>query len=259
MFERDLHVGLEDHNPALPEVVGTMAREFANEDLVNEKVHSFEAGWRSRLLKRRLSLSVDLFYNIYQDTIYFYVNIPTRIGLPDIANSEFHYENQDADIHALGGELEISLHPSRDLVFWGNIGMRVLTKSGTEEHKRREPKVRLNLGGGYRPDAGIQFDLSLHYVSAYEMPLMDPENIFDNPTFMSLGENALVIGRAGYRMPMGRDRMIECGLVFRIPLGNPFREYAGIPFPDSLPSTSNSDFGGSKMYPWFSLYLRGSF
>jgi hypothetical protein len=91
------------------------------------------------------------------------------------------------------------------------------------------------------------------------MPLMDPENLLDNPTFMPLGENALVLGRAGYRLAIGEGRMIESGLMFRTPLGNPFREYAGIPFPETLTSQYNSDFGGSLLHPWFSFYLRGSF
>jgi outer membrane receptor protein involved in Fe transport len=259
LFERDLRVTVKDYNPALPEVVDTLAREFSNADLVNEKVHSFEAGWRSRFLDGQLNLSVDLFYNIYQDTIYFYVNIPTRIGLPDIANSEFHYENQDTDIHALGGELELSLRPRRNLVLWANLGTRVVTDRSSDERMRTEPLFRFNLGGGYRPDTGIQLDASIHYVSAYEMPLMDPENIFENPTFISLGNNALVIGRAGYRLSVGENKTIESGLILRTPLGIPFREYAGIPFPESLPSTSNSDFGGSMLYPWLSLYLRGSY
>jgi iron complex outermembrane receptor protein len=259
MFERDLSISVKDYNSALPSVVDTLARELGNGDLVNEKVHSIEAGWRSNFLDGRLSLSLDLFYNIYKDTIYFYVNIPYRVGLPDIANSEFHYENQGAGIHALGGELEISWRPWGELVLWGNVGTRLVTDTGKDERMEREPVVRFNLGGGYRPESGIQIDVSLHYVSRYEMPLMDPENLFTNPMFMPLGKTALVIGRAGYRLNIGQKRMIECGLMFRTPVGNPFREYAGIPFPETLRSQYNSDFGGALLHPWFSFYLRGSF
>ena len=86
-----------------------MKTSLGNEGLVNEKVHSFEAGWRTRLLEDRLQISVDLFFNVYQDTISFVVDIRERLGLPDIINSTIQYDNEDGEIYAVGGEARPSV------------------------------------------------------------------------------------------------------------------------------------------------------
>jgi len=256
-FETRLHVKIENFNPATPEIVEQMATQFGNEGLVNEKVHSIEAGWRARFLDDRLQASVDLFFNIYQDTIYFLLDVPFRMGLPDISNSTFRYESQEKDILALGGEAELNARPHPDLLFWGNLGLRRVSTDNFSSNLSSEPVLRANLGGRYLPETGLLLDLAVHYVSDYEMPLRNPSNLLDKPKFMELGNKFLLMGRLGFRVNLNGHRL-EAGLSVRTPLGEPFREYAGVPFPEFMRSDSRADFGGELLVRRISFYLRGT-
>jgi iron complex outermembrane receptor protein len=258
-FESRLHALIEDYNPATPEVVAILAEQFGNENLVNEKVHSFEAGWRGRFLYGSLNASLDLFYNLYQDTIYFKIDVAlNQFGLPDIGNSTFQFENEKADIRALGGEADLVWHLDDSWTVWGNLGLRRVTDEDGETIPS-EPVLRANLGGRYLPATGISIDIALHYVSSYEMPLMDPENVLNNPSLFPLGDKILAIGRVGYRLPLDETRSVEAGLTVRTPLGSPFREYPGIPMPAVIQIDTASDFGGEVLQRMVSFYFRGSF
>jgi iron complex outermembrane receptor protein len=257
-FEAQLHVKIDSFNPATPEIVEQMATQLGNEGLVNEKVHSIEAGWRAHLLDGQLQASVDLFFNIYRDTIFFLMDVPFRLGLPDIANSTFRYETQDEDILALGGEAELTARPHPDWLFWVNLGLRRVSVDEFSEHLASEPVVRANLGGRYLPDTGLLLDLAVHYVSEYEMPLRDPSNLLDKPKFMALGNEFLLMGRLGFQLKLDEQHKMEAGLSIRMPLGTPFREYAGVPFPEFMRSDSDADFGGELLVRRLSFYLRGT-
>jgi hypothetical protein len=88
---------------------------------------------------------------------------------------------------------------------------------------------------------------------------MNPSNILGNPVLVSLGNEILMIVRAGYRVTMDADRTMEAGLTVCAPLGEAFREYAGAPMPTSLQVDTASDFGGEILTRLVSLYLRASF
>jgi hypothetical protein len=75
---------------------------------------------------------------------------------------------------------------------------------------------------------------------------------------MSLGDNLLLMGRLGYRVTLDGQRSLELGMLVRTPLGESFREYAGVPFPSSMQSDTRSDSGGELLGRSVSLYLRGS-
>jgi iron complex outermembrane receptor protein len=258
IFESRCHIEILEHNDAFPEIVELGRTQFGNPDLINEKVHSVEAGWMANLLEERLRLSVDLFYNMYRDTITFVVDIPLRMGLPDISKSRISYENEGADVNALGGEVEVAWTSSDHWKLWGNLGLRHVTVEETGERMSTEPRLRVNLGGRYLPESGPLFDLALHYVSEYEMPLMDPGNILNEPELVPLGNRFLLIGRLGYRLTSGTDQTIEAGLIVRTPLGSPFREYAGVRMPQYLQIDVASDWEGVKVVRLLALYLRGT-
>jgi iron complex outermembrane receptor protein len=258
-FESRVHALIEEYNPATPEVVDIMAEQFGNEDLVNEKVHSIEAGWRGRFLDGSLNASLDLFFNLYQDTIFFNIDVAlNQFGLPDIGSSTFQFENEKADISALGGEADLVWHLDDNWTVWGNLGLRRVTDEDGEAVPS-EPVLRANLGGRYLPASGISIDIALHYVSSYEMPLMDPENVLNTPTLFPLGNNILAIGRVGYRVALDETRSMEAGLAIRTPLGTPFREYPGVPMPAVIQIDTTSDFGGEMLPRMVSFYFRGSF
>ncbi len=258
-YEHRMHVLLEDYNPATPEIVEKMAESLGNNRLLNEKVHTFEAGWRGRFLDDHLRVSLDLFYSLHVDTIAFVMNIPQDMGLPDISNSTIQFQNKGADVNAVGGEAELVWRPGGDWNLWCNLGVRRVTDRSTEERMPAEPQLRLNLGGGYRPGSGWRLDVALHYVSAYQTPRVDPDNILDNQVPVPLGEEVLIIARAGYRMPVGAGRSLEAGLALRAPLGEPFREFAGSQPPQRSTIDTTSDFGGEPLKRLALAYLRASF
>jgi outer membrane receptor protein involved in Fe transport len=259
-FENRLHAVIEDYNPATPEIVNLLLSQYGNEDVGNEQIHSLEAGWRGRFLDDRLQLSADLFFSLYRDTIMFVVDVPERMGgLPDIANSTIQYQNQGAEADAFGGEAEAILRPSDDWTFWCNLGVRKVINIETDEDMPSEPHWRINLGARYLPASGVLVDVALHYVSTYEMPLIDPSNLLNEPRPVSLGDRLLLFARLGYRVKLDRVRELESGLVVRTPLGNPFRDYPGVPHPLPTQATGRSDFGGELLVRLVAFYLRASF
>ncbi len=258
-FENQLHVQIVDFNQAMPEIVAMAETQFGNESLKNEKVHSFELGWRGRFLDDRLRASLNLYYNIYQDPISFMVDLPNRLGAPDIRTSTFRFENEGDDVQAFGAESELVWHPHPAWTFWGTAALRRVANRVTGVRLPTVPQLRIGLAGRYLPENGWIVDLSLHYVSTYKMPLIDPSNILNDPELMQLGDNVLVFSRMGYRIVLGERQSLEVGLTARTPIGLPFREYAGIPFSSQQAGLTSSDFGGEMLTRLVSLYLRGSF
>ena len=258
-YETRLHIEIENFNPAMPEIVEKAAEEFGNDDLINEKVHSLEAGWLGRFLDERLRMSVDLFFNVYYNSIDFIVDLPLRMGFPDIPNSTLRFENTGERIYSLGGETELAWHPEGDWAFWCNLGLRSVADLDTGKSLPTEPTLRVNIGGRYLPPTGPLADVALHYVSSYQMPLIDPANTLDPHKLMPLGDRFLLIARVGYRLKAFGERMVEVGLTVRAPLGAPFREMAGITRPLEQLLDSEADFGGERLMRLAKFYIRGSF
>jgi outer membrane receptor protein involved in Fe transport len=258
-YETKAHTVIEVFNPATPEIVDLAETQLGNEDLRNEKVHSFEAGWRANFLDNQLQTSVDLFFNLYRDMIIFTIDIPYRLGLPDIANSKLQFENMGVEANALGGETEVIWRPYNDLSLRCNVGIRYVADKNTGKRMPSEPVLRINLGGRYQTQVGLAFDLALHFVSEYEMPLIDPRNVFENPKQVGLGNELLMIGRIGYSLLEDEEKLLEIGLNIVTPLGSSFREYPGAPIPQWSMLRRISDWGGEQLTRLVSFYLRGSF
>jgi outer membrane receptor protein involved in Fe transport len=258
-YESRWHPKIEAYNSAVPEIVQKAADTISNEDLVNEKVHSFEAGWRARFLDDRLNVTVDLFYNLYRDAISFVIEMENRMGMPDILNSTLQFENAGAEVNALGGEIELSWRPLPSWSFWANLGARRVTDKKSGARTPSEPVVRTNLGARFLPGSGPYADLAMHYVSEYQMPLKDPSNLFNPPVPMTLGNKLLVIARLGYRLSPAENRALEIGLTLRAPIGGAYREYSGAPMPSILHASTSQDFGGEVLTRLVTFFVRGSF
>jgi outer membrane receptor protein involved in Fe transport len=262
-IEKQFH--LEIDRAAFPEVAEKLKTGIGNEDLINEKIHSIEAGWRSHFFEERLRFSVDLFCNIYEDLIFFDAEAELDAnGLPDIPNSTLNFVNEGGRTIAVGGEGEVSFSPTDVLSLWGNLGLRWVDDD-RGERQDAEPLLTANLGCRWNPGPdgiipGLVADLALHYVSSYQIPIMDPEDLFGTSYKMQLGNNLLAIGRLGYRLGKPEDHSLEAGVTLRVPLTNQFREYPGLPItsPSSY-SVTNSDLGGEYIVRMASFYLRGEF
>ncbi|MBW1806698.1 MAG: TonB-dependent receptor [Deltaproteobacteria bacterium] len=258
-IESQLHMQVEDFNPAFSEIQDKLVETIGNEAVTNEKVHSIEAGWRARFFKEKLNTSVDLFSNIYKDEIYFKAQmaLDPDTGLPSIPNSDFQFENEDSLVLAFGAEGEVSLRLDENWLIWGNLGFRWVTDEDFNRLKS-EPILKANLGGRWNSSQGLFVDLAFHYVSTYEMPLILPEKPFEGYITLPLGNSFLLIGRIGYLLKLGESQM-ETGFTIRTPLGEPFREYPGVAIERNRYSVSFSDWGGEKLHRFVTLYLKGSF
>jgi outer membrane receptor protein involved in Fe transport len=259
VYETQVHILTDNYNPATPEILDKLRTALGTEDLTNEKVHSIEAGWQTQLLEDQLRLTVDLFYNIYQDTISFVVKMEQRMGVPDISNSTLNYENQPGQIHAFGGEAEAVWKFAAHGQLWGNLGLRRVSWADSGEILESEPTLRVNLGGRWSPPDGLSIDLALHYVSSYSPDFPDPANLFDERLQQTLGDRILLFGRLGYRLAFADNRSLETGFSIRTPLGSAFREWPGVRMPITPSMGSNADWGGDVLVRYASLYLRVSF
>lgn len=242
-------------------IVEKLETDFGNENLVNEKVHSIEAGWRAIFLDDTLRASVDLFFDTFEDLIYFKTILRERLGVPDIGNSVFRFENGESKVRVIGVEAELVWLPVENWRLWVNVGLREMLDNRVDEDVAlpQEPLLRLNLGAGYDSGAGLIANLALHYVSAYETALTDPQNPLDQHLVQSLGNSLLLLARLAYRLEPGAGRLAEIGLTVRSPLGPPFREYAGIPIGSFTQAVTDSDYGGELLVRMVSFYLRGRF
>jgi hypothetical protein len=249
-------------NANFPEIIDKIAAGVGNENVVNEKVHSFEAGWRGHFLDERLRVSVDLFYNIYLDMISVKTDLKwDDLGRPDVLNSTIEFQNEDTRIHAVGGEAELAVGPLEGWTFWTNVGLRRVTSEG-DQPLPKEPLLRLNLGGRWSRGAGVPgpvADLALHFVTDYELAMALPDDTLEEPVHMPLGNNLLLIGRLGYRTSLGDAGFLEAGLVVRAPLGEDFREFGGFPVQASRYTITSADLGGEMIVRIVSFYLRGAF
>jgi len=256
-IERQMHFKIEE--AAFPEVVEKLAESVGNEALVNEKVHSVEAGWRGRFFDEELLISLDLFYNVYVDMIYFKSEMASdSLGRPDILRSTFQFLNQGENVTAIGGEAQVTWSPAPAWAFWGNLGLRRVTDEGGD-HLPAEPKLRANLGCRWSPGGGPLLDLALHYVSSFQVAFVLPEKPFEDPKKVPLGDSILAVIRLGYRLGTWKSLNTEAGLIVRMPVGGDFREFPGIAITPSRRSVTASDFGGEMLVRMISLYLRGSF
>jgi len=119
--------------------------------------------------------------------------------------------------------------------------------------------VRACLGGSYARESGLRAGFSVHYLSSYRMPLMNPDSVLDPPYLMPLGDSLMLFGQLAYRVEPAEGHGWEVGLFVNTPLGSPFREYAGVPMPSYLGADTRSDFGGELLRRLVSFYLRGTF
>jgi hypothetical protein len=201
-----------------------------------------------------------VFLNLYSNMIFFDVDVPMPMGVPDISSATIRYENESGDgILALGGETELSWRPDEVWTLWCNLGLRRVTSRETGDRVPSDPQLRLNFGGRFTPATGMFVDVAMHYVSDYQMTLRNPISLLDDPSLFQLGDSLMMIGRLGYRVRMNADQMVEGGVALRLPIGDPFREFAGIPAPQALRNWDIADVGGEVLGRLLTVYFRGSF
>jgi len=239
-----------------------MTRVIGNADLGNEKLLAFEMGYLAQFLEGRLSLDLQLYYNIYTNRVEFTDRITLdEQGLPDIDVSSLQFENQgEQGIDIFGSELTLRYSLSRSVSFVFSWVHREVVYRYTEVTCGESPKNMFTLGGRFRSAEGLVGSLYLFVRSEFTDPSVEnPAGMLQPALRVHMDNLALFIGKLGWRFPVERGFTLEAGAKLYLPF-SPFsgplfriRERGG----DI--STRGQPYGGMELAPQAIVYFQGSF
>jgi iron complex outermembrane receptor protein len=238
-----------------------MTRIIGNSELENEELISFEIGYLGQFLDARLSVAVDLYYNIYRHEVELYSHmVPDEQGLPDLDESSFMYVNQDRDMAIIGGELTIRYRPSRAVSLLASWAHREVFNREENQLIDTSPKNLITLGGRYRADWGLVSSLYAFCRSEFwDRAVQNPGGLLEPLLKEHLDNALLLVGRLGWRWKPSDFMALEVGARIYLPV-SPFssphfryREFGG-----GL-ATNGNYYGGHELRRIFVGYLEGSF
>ncbi|RME24679.1 MAG: TonB-dependent receptor, partial [Deltaproteobacteria bacterium] len=120
-----IHIKTTIPSPGFEGVVDFVHNSIGNENLDNERVTSFEIGYRGAVLDGRLELDADAFFNMYRNAISFQSRIvEDSLGLPDFEKSWLRFENEGIDVDTIGGSVDLEWKPAKWLSARANYTFR---------------------------------------------------------------------------------------------------------------------------------------
>ncbi len=237
-----------------------MTRVVGNADLDNEKLVSFEAGYLGKFLDEQLSVSLDLYYNLYENAISMDSNlVPHETYLVDLEESSFAFINGFEDASILGGELAARYKISSSIQLMVSWTYRAVFKHGEAGQSDRSPKNMFTLGGRVLTDWGLLGSLFIHTRSDFRDDTVDnPDGLMEEPLSVHMDNIALVLARLGFRWKLDTMR-VETGAKLHLPI-SPFsgplfrlRERGGGVTPFGV------KYGGDELTQILSLYLKATY
>ena len=239
-----------------------MTRGLGNPEVDNEKLLSFEAGYRGEFMEKRLSVSLDLYYNLYTDRISIDENLETTAqGLPDLELSSFLFSNKDKrDRTIFGSELAVRYNPSRNLSLLASWTYReeIQTESGMTD--TGSPQNMMIFGGRYKSDSGLLF--SLYAFTRSELRaggIPHPGGLLEGNIDEDISHVVLLLGKIGWRSHWTHDLKIEFGLKLFMPI-SPFQA-PHFRYSESghWVTPTGQHVGGDLLRRMVTAYLQGSF
>jgi iron complex outermembrane recepter protein len=239
-----------------------MTRGVGNTNLSNEKLLSFEAGYRGEFLDKRLSVSLDIYFNIYSDRISISEEIfLTPQGLPNLETSSFQFKNKPkADRHIIGSELAVRYSPSKHISLLASWTYReeIRAREGTTDDE--SPKNMLILGGRFSSDSGLVGSLYLFSRSEYMSGgIPSPEGMLADDTKEHIDNVFLILGKIGWQTSWEHNLKIETGLKLFLPVSPwqaPYFQYSET---GSMTTPAGEHFGGDILRRMITVYVQGSF
>jgi hypothetical protein len=238
-----------------------MSKVLGNSKLGNEVLWSFECGYLVRMFDERLSLSLDLYYNLYMDRVNILTDIQTDAqGLPDLDNSIIHFINQDKTLGIWGGELTARFRLSRSVSLLAAWAYREVVDHSIDVTEDTTPKNLIILGGRFRSPIGLLGSLYLFSRSEFwDRYVNNPSGWFEPLLAQHMQNYFLVMGKLGWRWQPGPGIDLETGIKLLLPV-SPFasphfryRERGGVL------TASGENFGGDMLRQVVTGYLQGSF
>ncbi len=238
-----------------------LTRVGGNENLDNEKLLSVEIGYLGQFLEDRLSLSLDLYYNLYTDQI----NMVPRIlddpgtGMPDLDHSSFMFESETPDIYIIGSEFNVRFDLSKSFSLHAGWTYRAVFEHETGKASDNNPKNLIKLGSSFNLEGGLLGSLFLFSRSEFTDPAIEkPGGLLEGLQQMNMGNVLLVMGKLGWRMQALGGVEIETGVRFMLPISfsAPYFRY----FEKGGGVTADGvQYGGQELRRIVSVYLKGSF
>ncbi|MBW1807399.1 MAG: TonB-dependent receptor [Deltaproteobacteria bacterium] len=239
-----------------------MTRGIGNSNLTNEKLLSFETGYRGEFLEKRLSVSLDIYFNIYSDRISIDEEIDlTPQGLPDLETSSFQFMNKPkADRHIIGSELAVRYSPSKYLSLLASWTYReeIRAREGTTDDET--PQNMFILGGRFRTESGLVGSLYLFSRSEYMSGgIPSPEGMLADTSDEYIDTVFLILGKIGWQTSWEHNLKIETGLKLFLPVSPwqaPHFEYSET---GSMTTLDGKHYGGDILRRMVTIYMQGSF
>jgi iron complex outermembrane receptor protein len=243
-----------------------LTRVGGNNDLTNEELLSFEAGYLGQFLDGTLSVSLDLYYNLHTGMIGLFSNvIPDRTtGLPDLDRSSFMFGQDITDLSIIGSELSVRYSPSKYVSLLASWTHREVFDHEIEYGKRKSndknPKNLLALGGRFRTPMGLLGSLYAYSRSEFwDTNIENPEGLLEEMLTQHRDNVLLLLGKIGWRWETLTGYQMETGVKLFLPVSpfsKPhFRYYekgGGI-------SPTGVRYGGQELARMVTGYLQGSF
>ncbi len=234
-----------------------MSRVLGDSDLGNEELIAIEAGYMGRFLDGRLSLSADLFYNIYRNEVTLFSNIKkNERGLPDLQASQVKNFNEGDPLYTAGGEFSIRYSPSKYFLVQASWTYR----EGLNRYSNISPKNLLSLGGRFRTEWGLLGSLYAFSRSEFwNFWLSNPKGILEDFETDHLETSILVLGKLGYRWSPSENSQLEVGLKLFLPISPGSAPYFRYYELGGGLTPGGQSYGGDLLRRMVTCYLEGSF
>jgi iron complex outermembrane receptor protein len=239
-----------------------MTRGIGNHNLDNEKLLSFEAGYLGQFLEKKLSVSLDLYYNLYANRIGVDEEIEQddTTGLPDLDTSTFYYKNRPSkDRLIIGWELMVRYSPSKKLSLLASWAFREEFKNKNKNSTGSSPKNFLIAGVRFRTDSGLVGSLYAFAHSEFTEKVASPSGLLEEGVNIHMANFALVLGKIGWQFRTAHDLQLEAGLKLFLPVSPDEAPYFRYNEAGGILTETGEPFTGDILRRMVSAYLQGSF
>jgi outer membrane receptor protein involved in Fe transport len=241
-----------------------MTRGIGNTRLDNEELLSFEAGYLGQFLDKRLSVSLDVYYNRFTHVIGILEEIYlTPEGLPDIDRSSFLFENKpEHDKNIIGSELAVRYNPTGNLSLLASWTHREVfaMRQRPAGWNNMSPKNLITLGARFNTDSGLIGSLYAFSRSKFIAGgVPNPGGLLEKSLKSEMHNVILFLGKIGWRVGLPRGIALETGLKLFLPFSpfaSPYFRYNEV---GGVMTSTGRLYGGDLLSQMVTAYLQGSF
>lgn len=238
-----------------------MTRVMGNSGLTNEDLVSFEAGYLGKFLDQRLSVTLNLYYNLMMNEVLLHPDIILDAQrLPDLEQSSILFINSDRNRMVLGAELGVHFNPSRMLMLVASWAHREVFDGDLSRASDSSPKNLLTLGGRFRTERGLLGSLYAFSRSEFkDRGVQNPGGLLQPMLARDMDNVVLLLGKLGWNMNPEGALSLEAGIKVMLPI-SPFRApYFRYREAGGGTTPNGENYGGAELARVVTGYLQGSF